>query len=81
MGVNLTKQQKKRLKGIFSKAVIIVVFYINWRFGHEILDVFRETGAEPTELIRCWFKFSIIEMACLAGIKIAKTIKNGGETL
>lgn len=81
MGFKLTKNQKKSIKGIFSKAVIIVVFYINWRFGHEVIEVFRETGVEPATLIEYWFKFSIFEMVCLAGIKITKTMKNGGDTL
>ena len=59
----------KKIKGIFSKLVIV----LNVWFTKEVLEVFKVTGSEPAALVAAWFAFTTGELWMLASIKKCKT--------
>lgn len=68
-----TKNKKRSTsnKVLFASVSAIIIFWIS-----EI--VLLATGNEgfPDVFIKCWFTFWSVELSVLAGIKVAKVIKN-----
>ena len=63
----------KKIKGVFSKLVIVLVIVLNVWFTKEVLEVFKVTGSEPAALVAAWFAFTTGELWMLASIKKCKT--------
>lgn len=63
---------KKKKKARYSKLIVFLVIVLNAAFAYKTLNVFCQTGSEPTMLITAWFTFTTGELWMLAGIKKSK---------
>lgn len=61
---------KKKVK--YSKFIVFLVIVLNAAFAYKTLNVFSQTGSEPTMLITAWFTFTTGELWMLAGIRKSK---------
>lgn len=71
---------KKKLKGLFMKLIIVFMFCYITHFTYTVLDIFRETGAEPTALVGAVFLFCGWESGCLSKIKVNKDKRKDRDT-
>lgn len=76
MGFKWVKSNKKKKKGLFSKALISFIIIANVAFTIAILFIFNHTGSEPSTLIASWFAFTTGELFTLASIKKKKINSN-----
>lgn len=60
----------------YSKFIVFLVIMLNVWFANKTLNIYMVTGSEPTELIRAWFIFTVVELLSLAGIKLKDGTKN-----
>lgn len=64
-------------KGIYSKAIVLLVITLNVWFTDRVLKAFEIVGTEPVALIGAWFTFTVGELFMLSSIKKAKEKKKG----
>ena len=74
------KDNSDNKKGLYrikySKFIVFLVIMLNVWFANKTLNIYMVTGSEPTELIRAWFIFTVVELLSLAGIKLKDVTKS-----
>ncbi len=59
----------------YSKIIVLLIIVLVVAFSKIVLDIFRETGVEPSTLIVAFFGFATGELMLMAAIKRKKIDK------
>ena len=72
-------QKTKNRKGLFTKALILLIFAYLFYFTERILSIFEKTGVEPVVLIGAVFGILGLECGVMGWIKNTKVKNSKGE--
>lgn len=72
MNIQITKTEKKKKKGRFSKGILVFMLIFLLIFTSLCMYITYKTGIEPSSLIIAVFGFCGFEGGCMAWIKKTK---------